>query len=149
MQEEILFPYDSVRDEQRKLISDVLQAVSSGTNLLAHAPTGLGKTIATLGPSLKYAIEHNKTVIFLTSRHTQHIMAVKTLLDIQERFGTAFHCANIIGKKLMCLQKGAERLPMGEFAQYCKALRQDDLCQFYSQTKMKGKNSPATENLIF
>mgnify|MGYP001568583795 FL=1 len=47
-----LFPYDKIRPEQDDLIRDVAAAVSGGKCLIAHAPTGLGKTAAALAPAL-------------------------------------------------------------------------------------------------
>ena len=83
---QILFPFDSIRSEQDALIAKVSSCIAEKKHLVVHAPTGLGKTIASLGPALKYAIDNKKTVFFLTSRHTQHIIAVDTLKAIKEKF---------------------------------------------------------------
>ena len=82
------FPYDSLRDVQKDLIKKVDQSLSDKSNLLVHAPTGLGKTAATLCPAIKHAIENDLTVFFLTSRHTQHLIAIETLQQIKEKFNT-------------------------------------------------------------
>ncbi len=59
-----LFPYNSVRKVQSELIKDVEAAFLKGKNLLVNAPTGLGKTAATLPTALSYALENNKVVFF-------------------------------------------------------------------------------------
>ncbi|MCK5283347.1 MAG: ATP-dependent DNA helicase [Nanoarchaeota archaeon] len=138
---DILFPYEKIRDEQEKLILDIKEAIDNKKNILINAPTGLGKTIAALGPALKNVLENKRTVFFLTSRHTQHLLAIKTIKDIQEKFGVEIKCCDIIGKKWMCSQQGAENMPSGEFSEYCKAMREDDICEFYKNTKTKGKAS--------
>ena len=94
----ILFPYDKVRNEQNDMIQRVLEAVEQRKHTLIHAPTGLGKTAATLAPILSYILneknkenkEQNKsqklTIFFLTSRHTQHKLALDTLRLIKEKY---------------------------------------------------------------
>jgi len=42
---------------------------------------------------------------------------------------------DIIGKKHMCLQPGVHSLHTKEFADYCKALREDGKCTFYNNLK--------------
>ena len=82
---ELLFPYKIVRDEQNKLLLLTYATIENKRNLIVHAPTGLGKTAATLSPALAYAIKHDKTVLFLTSRHTQHRIAIQTLKEIKKK----------------------------------------------------------------
>src|SRR3989304_6277585 len=107
---ELLFPYPSVRDEQNKLLLLTDAAIKNKKNLIVHAPTGLGKTAATLAPALSNAIEKDLTILFLTSRHTQHKIAIDTLKEIKEKYNISFGSVSIIGKKWMCLVPGAETL---------------------------------------
>jgi len=86
----MMFPFEKVREGQGELIKAVEDSLSSGKHLVAHAPTGLGKTAAVLSPGLSYAVEHDKKLFFLTSRHTQHRIAVDTLSAIKSRFGGDF-----------------------------------------------------------
>jgi len=82
---ELLFAFDSIRESQNELIISIDNAIKGKRNLVVHAPTGLGKTAASLGPALAYAVENDKTVFFLTSRHTQHKIAIDTLRLIKEK----------------------------------------------------------------
>ena len=50
---EMKFPYDTMRDGQKELISECYKAIHDGTRLFAMAPTGIGKTISTLYPAVK------------------------------------------------------------------------------------------------
>ncbi|MBW2999755.1 DEAD/DEAH box helicase [Candidatus Woesearchaeota archaeon] len=79
-----LFPYKTVRGVQSELIKEIDDAVKTKSHLITHAPTGLGKTAAALSPVLKHAIDNNLTIFFLTSRHTQHLIAVETLQEIRK-----------------------------------------------------------------
>ena len=130
-----LFPHETVRPVQNELMDSVTEAISSRKGLVVHAPTGLGKTAASLAPALRYAIDNDLTVFFLTSRHTQHRIAIETLRRIRERYSLDFTVADIIGKKHMCAQPGVGKLQGGEFYEYCKALREEGNCQFYAQAR--------------
>ena len=60
------FPYKKVREEQKEMLEKVADSVQEGTHLIVHAPTGLGKTAATLAPALSSAKKDGKIVFFLT-----------------------------------------------------------------------------------
>ena len=81
------FPHHTVRSGQSELIVDLEQTLTEGKTLLAHAPTGLGKTASALSVAVKHAIEKGKKIFFLTNRHTQHQIAVNTLNLIKEKTG--------------------------------------------------------------
>ncbi len=130
-----LFPYEHVRAVQDRLMKNVALALEEKKNLVVHAPTGLGKTAAALSPALAFALKHDLKVLFLTSRHTQHHLAIETLRDIQAAHKTGIKATDIIGKKWMCTQPGASKLYSGEFAEFCKKMREDGTCEFYANTR--------------
>lgn len=135
---EICFPYPEVRKIQSDMISDVYNALKSKKRVIMHAPTGIGKTIAVLAPALPFAIKNNLTIFFLTSRQTQHKIVVDTLRQIKQKFGIEFECADMIGKKGMCLQNGVESMAAGSFHEYCRDLREKNNCEFYLNTRKEG-----------
>lgn len=142
-----LFPYEKIRDEQKKLISDVRTALAEKKHLLAHAPTGLGKTAATLAPALNHVLEQKQKkliIFFLTARHTQHAIALETLRQIKEKHHCDITVCDIIGKKHMCAQPGANLLPGTDFTEYCKKVREDGTCEFYQNCRA-GKTNPETK----
>lgn len=150
--EEIYFPHDNFRNIQDDLIEKVASNIEKKKNFIVHAPTGLGKTAATIAPALTYALKNKKTIFFLTSRHTQHQIAVETLNDIKQKYDLNFSFIDIIGKKWMCPQPGTDSLYSGEFSEYCKAVREDGKCPFYVNTKNKSnkltiKAEAAMENI--
>ena len=63
-------------------MGDVTKALKRGEHLIAHAPTGIGKTVAVLSPTLECALKKNKTVFFLTPKHTQHVIVIDTLKKV-------------------------------------------------------------------
>ena len=54
------FPHDRVRVGQDQLLLDVQRACAEKKILIAHAPTGLGKTASALAIAAKEALEKNK-----------------------------------------------------------------------------------------
>ncbi|MBI2652824.1 hypothetical protein HYX00_05135 [Candidatus Woesearchaeota archaeon] len=80
-------------------------------------------------------MKNNLTIFFLTSRQTQHKIVIDTLKQIKQKFSINFDCADIIGKKWMCLQNGVEAMPSSSFHEFCKALRDEYKCEFYVNTR--------------
>ncbi len=136
---EILFPYSKIRDVQSELIEDIEEAIQNKRRMLAHAPTGLGKTAAALAPAVAIAIKEKLNVFFLTSRHTQHKIAIETLQKLNKMYKSSIKVVDLIGKKLMCARAEAIKISDGEFPTYCKKLREDDQCEYYLNTRITGK----------
>ena len=132
---ELLFPYSSQRAHQDDLVKAALDVCTRKKHLLVHAPTGLGKTAAALAPALTVALEQDLTVFFLTARHTQHLLALQTLHDIEKKAGKRIPVLDLIGKKWLCLQPGSDRMFSGEFIEFCRALREDKRCNYYENLK--------------
>lgn len=143
----ILFPYKSLREGQDSFIDEVLNAIKTKTNLMVHAPTGIGKTVAVLAPALRYALDNNLTIFFLTSRHTQHKIVIDTLKEIKKVHNENFLVADFIGKKNMCSVEGISDLSTRDFYDYCNDVVEKNLCNFFNNSKSK-KLLNKRENLI-
>jgi DNA excision repair protein ERCC-2 len=128
---ELLFPYKEVRRIQDELIKEISNCIRFKKHLIAHAPTGLGKTAAVFSSCLPYALENGLTIFFLTSRHTQHIIALDTLRHIKEKFGTDLVSVDIIGKQWMCPVPEADKLFSHDFYEFCKLQREENKCEYY------------------
>lgn len=132
---EILFPYEDIRPTQDALITEVMNAVNEKKHLIVHAPTGIGKTVAVLAPSLAYALKNNLTIFFVTPRHTQHRIAVDTLKKIKGIYNVDFTVVDFIGKKWMCPIAGTNLISSRDFAEYCRDMREKELCLYFLNTK--------------
>lgn len=143
-----IFPFKDVREGQKQFMDDVNLCLREKKHLIANAPTGIGKTAATLAPALAYAIENGKTVLFLTPKHSQHKIAIETLKKMREKFGLEFGAVDIIGKKWLCPVPSVDILSTSDFADYCNAVKKDEKCVFYNSTRSKEGLSQGASGLV-
>ena len=141
------FPHDVIRSGQDELIKDIQTAFKEKKILLAHAPTGLGKTAGALSVAVEQALEHKKTIFFLTNRHTQHRIAVETLKKMKQKTGEPLLCIDLIGKKWMCNQDVAGLFGT-EFNEYCKHVVEKGECEFYNRVHDKKEFTVEAKALI-
>ncbi len=144
----LLFPNETIRPIQSNVIADIQDALEKREHIILHAPTGLGKSAASLSAALTHALEHALTVFFLTSRHTQHQIAIRTLQEIKERNNAEFSVADIIGKKWMCLFPGVEELYSHEFSEFCRATAEAGKCEFFSNTRESYKLTVPAKKIL-
>ncbi|HEV8594159.1 MAG TPA: hypothetical protein VGR51_01355, partial [Thermoplasmata archaeon] len=125
-----LFPFDRVRESQAAFLGDARRAIAEGRHLVAHAPTGLGKTAVALAAGLESGLRDGKLVLFLTSKQSQHRIAIETIERIVAR-GVALRVVDVIGKHAMCLQPGAPRGGRA-FHAFCDLKVATRSCSFYA-----------------
>ncbi len=80
------FPYDNTRQGQKELMEKVWETISQKEVLFACAPTGIGKTISVLFPSLKKMGDGNIDKIFyFTAKNETKDIAVNAISYLKER----------------------------------------------------------------
>lgn len=131
-----IFPFNKIRPGQKEMLEDVREAFSLGKHIVAHAPTGIGKTAATVVPAVEACLG-GKTAFFLTPKHAQHRIVIDTLKLMKAEVVAV----DFIGKKWMCPFPGARELSSKDFQEYCSSLRKDEICTFYNATVKGGKLS--------
>jgi len=94
------FPHEAPRPGQQIMIDSVRDALVAGDHLLAEAPTGSGKTAASLHPALAHGLATGRQVVFLTAKTLQQKMAVSALRDMNTE--GAFRTQQIRAKEKMC-----------------------------------------------
>jgi len=141
-----LFPFKDIRDGQREFMQDVEDSVRDGKHLMAHAPTGLGKTAAVIASALEFSLNNNKTIFFLTPKHTQHTIVIDTLKKIHRKFKTKFIAIDIIGKQWTCPHK-VRNLDSKEFNEFCRAIKREERCKYYNGVR-RGKLSEKAKETI-
>jgi len=120
------------RPGQLEMIQDAIAALEASGYHLAAAPTGIGKTAASLAAALQVASQQpqKKTVFFLTSRQTQHRIVVDTVRRInQRRQGTMpVKLVDMVGQAGMCVQPFAKESPL-VFSLLCSQARKSRSCK--------------------
>lgn len=85
MAEHIRLPFATARPGQEEIIDAAKAALAQSRPVLIDAPTGTGKTAAALVPALRYALEHDASVWFLTAKTTQRRLVAQTFAAMMAR----------------------------------------------------------------
>ncbi|ODS39822.1 hypothetical protein BEH94_01580 [Candidatus Altiarchaeales archaeon WOR_SM1_SCG] len=134
-----LFPFPQIRDGQKELIKDIETVLETGNSLIAHAPTGIGKTAAALAPCLEYALNNNKIIFFLTSKQSQHRIVIDTLRLIKDKIDKNksqinFSVVDIISKQAMC-PRDIAREYYAVFNEMCIHEQKTRKCRYFRSDK--------------
>ena len=132
----VFFPYEVVRGEQTTLIQDISKSTIDGKVLLAHAPTGLGKTVSSLAPVISYALENKKKVFFLTPKISQHAIVLETINLMNKKFDLGIKAVDLVGKRTLCLDPFLSHVTTG-FYDGCSKKKKEKLCKYYNNVKGK------------
>ncbi len=96
------FPFD-YREGQRRLISGVYQTMIRGKKLFIEAPTGTGKTISTVFPTVKVMGEgHCDKIFYLTAKTITRTVAEETYGLLQDK-GMDFKFVTLTAKDKCCI----------------------------------------------
>jgi len=123
------WPFDRIREGQAQFLDDARRAIAEGKHLLAYAPTGIGKTAVALVATLEAAVSQGKLVLFLTSRQSQHRIAIETLKRLEAR-GARIASVDVIAKQAMCLQESAPSFGRA-FHEFCDLKVRTHACSFF------------------
>ncbi|MDH5646795.1 MAG: hypothetical protein OEZ01_12345, partial [Candidatus Heimdallarchaeota archaeon] len=97
----IVFPFDKFRPSQEKLMDLVTSSLQSNQNLMISAPSGMGKTIGTLYPALKFTIQNNLRLFIATSKTTQQRIYEDTLKQMSQKKSN-FNSIILTAKEKIC-----------------------------------------------
>lgn len=82
----LAFPFDGFRPGQREMAAAVYRAHGAGRHLLAQAPTGIGKTMATLFAALRAApAQGTDKLLYLTAKTPGRQLALHALQRLQAK----------------------------------------------------------------
>lgn len=134
--ESLEFPFQSPRPGQKELVDCVTENLAEKNHLLVQAPTGLGKTIGVLYPSLKEALARGQKLVYVTPKNSQHQVAEEAIDMLQEQ-GSKVRGLTLNAKSKMCLKSEVLCNPhYCEFAKdYYKKIYDNDLINKLSKVK--------------
>ncbi|MFH1836157.1 MAG: ATP-dependent DNA helicase [Methanobacteriota archaeon] len=139
-----LFPFESIRKGQKDFINDVASVLKDKGNIIAHAPTGIGKTAAVLAPILEHSLKEGLNLFFLAPKHTQHMIVVETLRKIKEKHNTPFSMVDFIGKQWMCPQNVGD-IDNREFHEFCRTRKRKETCTPYNNVHRRNNAGKVKE----
>ncbi len=103
------FPYRTVRPAQEEMIRECYRDMRAGKILFAEAPTGIGKTIATLYPAIRCLGEGRCDKIFyLTAKNATRREAVGAVEKLIAA-GPPIRACVITARESACLHESAKR----------------------------------------
>ncbi len=97
-----LFPY-RVRPGQEAILREVADLTHRGGALLVNAPTGSGKTVATLAPILEHAEAAGHKVLYLVRTHAQEVQVLRETTAIGHRLERPVLAVGLQGRAKRCL----------------------------------------------
>ncbi len=97
------FPFPQPRPGQRELIERIRAKMGDKTRALLQAPTGLGKTIGVLYPSLEESLSRGQKTIYVTAKNSQHGVAEDAVERLQAT-GAKIKSITVHAKSKMCLK---------------------------------------------
>lgn len=103
--EKLAFPFESYRKGQREMAVAVYKTITEGKKIFIKAPTGIGKTISTLFPSVKaLGAGHVSKIFYLTAKSAARQAALDALLKMKE-CGLQFKASVITAKDKICFKE--------------------------------------------
>ena len=98
----ITFPFSTKRKGQQELMKACYMTMTSNAILYAIAPTGIGKTMATLFSTLKSIKDANEKVFYLTAKTMGRTVVIDTIRLLESK-GLKLHSIIISSKAKSCL----------------------------------------------
>ncbi|MGC8568216.1 MAG: ATP-dependent DNA helicase [Candidatus Micrarchaeia archaeon] len=129
------FRFDSPRAFQEDMMSSIYNALKEGRSIFINAPTGIGKTDASISAAIKYANEENKSVLFLTPKMSQHLIAIEALNGIEAKFHLGLKYIDIVGKPNLCANSDINNINYESFYKACEDLIKAKKCPYYTNFK--------------
>ena len=104
---DLKFPFDNYRAGQRELAVSVYKTVVEDKKMFVQAPTGIGKTISTLFPTVKAMGEGHTSKIFYLTAKTITRQVAEDAFDKMKTNGLKFKTITLTAKDKVCFSKGS------------------------------------------
>lgn len=108
---DLQFPFDTYRNGQRELAICAYKTIKEGKKAFIQAPTGIGKTISTIFPTLKaMAEDHCSKMFYLTAKTITRSVAEEAF-QIMRKDGLRLKTVTLTAKDKVCFEKDAACIP--------------------------------------
>jgi DNA excision repair protein ERCC-2 len=114
---DLAFPFAKPRSGQIELIETIEEGMREERPMLIQAPTGLGKTVGVLYPTLKEALARGQRLVYLTPKNSQHSVAEDAIERLQQA-GGGIRAMTLTAKSKMCFKN--EPICNPDFCEYAK-----------------------------
>ena len=111
------FPFENPRPGQVDLIQKIEEGMTGNKHLMLQAPTGLGKTVGVLYPSLKESMSRGESVIYVTPKNSQQTVAEEAVERFQGK-GCHVKSLTLTAKAKLCMK--AEPLCNPEYCEFAR-----------------------------
>ncbi len=129
------FRFKEIRSSQKEMMDDIHKVLNTGSNILIDAPTGIGKTDASISAALGFAMENGLNVFFLTPKISQHKIALETLSKIKKLFYKNLKFVDIVGKQKLCTNPSVNNNEGEMFYRKCNELIKQGKCIYHKRFK--------------
>lgn len=109
--EPLQFPFETYRKGQRALAVCAYKTIKEHKKAFIQAPTGIGKTISTLFPTIKAIGEGHCAKIFYLTAKTITRSVAEEAFEIMRQDGLRFKNLTITAKDKICFEKDAACIP--------------------------------------
>lgn len=111
------FPFENPRPGQLELVETIEAGMASRERMLLQAPTGLGKTVGVLYPSLRESLSRGQRTVYLTPKNSQHAVA-EDAIDRFRESGCKVKALTVTAKSKICMKN--EPLCNPDYCEFAK-----------------------------
>ncbi|HXH30860.1 MAG TPA: ATP-dependent DNA helicase [Bacteriovoracaceae bacterium] len=140
---ELPFPFPVARTGQRELIEYIDASLTQQQRVMVQAPTGLGKTVGVLYPTLKESLSRGQRVIYITPKNSQQLAAEEAIERIQAK-GCPTRSLTITAKSKLCMK--AEALCNPEYCEFARDYY--DKLELHGLKEILGKKKKLTSKVF-
>ena len=105
------FPFSTLRKGQKELMDLIQQSIADRSTLWVEAPTGIGKTMATLFPSILSLQKQNHKVFYLSAKTSQQLNVVEAVQFLNKQ-GVKLRQIQLTAKEKLCLHSSTSCDPL-------------------------------------
>lgn len=102
---DLTFPFETYRQGQRKLAGAIYKTISEEKNIFANAPTGIGKTISTIFPTVKAMGEGKLERMFYLTGKTITRQTAEETFSLLKNKGLCMSAVTITAKDKICFKE--------------------------------------------